>query len=163
MNLADFIQQDLKARILSGKGAPKKLTLMGISELYDVSITPVRIAVSKLINEGIICKQANGRLALNPERNRRVDGTEVKKICRPLSSADWGRLMLNEIMYASLKPAGRLSARRGDGSEAQHRSLCHPRHTEPSCNSGPARTCAASRLAGFTGSGRKGPCLSPGT
>lgn len=104
MNLADFIQQDLKARLLSGKGVPDKLTLVGISEHYDVSMTPVRLAIGKLIDEGVISKQANGRLVPNPARTNRSAAGKAEKIQRPLSSVDWDRILLKDIMLTSLEP-----------------------------------------------------------
>jgi DNA-binding GntR family transcriptional regulator len=103
MSLVDFIEQDLKMRLLSGKGVPAKLTLAGFSEHYAVSMTPVRLAVERLVEEGIIRKGSNGRL--EPNLTHAGGGsTKTDAIPRPLSAEDWNRIMLKEIMLTSLGP-----------------------------------------------------------
>lgn len=82
MTIAEYIRDDLVARISAGgitdggrftRGEDLSLTLGGIASHYSVSITPVRIAVQALIEEGILRKGANRRLGINQGRaNDRV-------------------------------------------------------------------------------------------
>lgn len=65
-SITNFIKHDLRARLATGVGLPGKLTLAALSKHYQVSLTPVRLAVGALIDEQALLKQANGRIALNP-------------------------------------------------------------------------------------------------
>jgi DNA-binding GntR family transcriptional regulator len=62
--ITDFIKQDLRARLRGGAGLPEKLTLAALSEHYDVSFTPVRLAVQELIDERVLRKEPNGRMTV---------------------------------------------------------------------------------------------------
>ncbi len=66
MSWANYIEQDLIARIHSGCEVPRKLTLHGLSEQYEVSLTPVRAAVGELVGRDFLRKGKNGRLTVNP-------------------------------------------------------------------------------------------------
>ncbi|GAC1300490.1 MAG: hypothetical protein NVSMB14_10860 [Isosphaeraceae bacterium] len=68
--LTDFIRRDLTARIRTFGVAPAPLTLPSLSKHYGVSLTPVRIAVRDLIEDGLLLKRENGRLAVNSKRVR---------------------------------------------------------------------------------------------
>ncbi len=68
MSWATYIKNDLAARICSGHELPDKLTLHSLSEQYEVSLTPVRQAVSELVEGGILQKGPNGRLAINSKK-----------------------------------------------------------------------------------------------
>jgi DNA-binding GntR family transcriptional regulator len=63
-----YITDDLKARIESGRGFPDRLTLQAVVDHYKVSMTPVQAAVKKLIRDGYLRKGANARLAVNPTK-----------------------------------------------------------------------------------------------
>jgi len=65
MTIAEFIKDDLIARISAGGEQEESLTLGGIASHYSVSITPVRAAVRELVDEGILQKGANRRLEIN--------------------------------------------------------------------------------------------------
>lgn len=67
MTIAEFIAEDLAARTRSG-APPEDLTLQAIADLYAVSLTPVRHAVARLIEERILLKRDNGRLEVNPRK-----------------------------------------------------------------------------------------------
>ena len=67
MTIAEFIAEDLAARTRSG-APPEDLTLQAIADLYAVSLTPVRHAVARLIEERILLKRSNGRLEVNPRK-----------------------------------------------------------------------------------------------
>ncbi len=63
-----FITQDLKARIRAGDGLPDSITLHGLSSFYNVSTSPVRMAVEQLLDEKFLVKSPGGRLAANPQK-----------------------------------------------------------------------------------------------
>lgn len=63
MSLAQYIKQDLKARLESGRQLPPSLTLESLAAHYDVSFTPVRTAVIELVEEGWLKKGTNRRLS----------------------------------------------------------------------------------------------------
>lgn len=65
---SEYIRHDLIGKICSGHGVPEKLTLDSLSQQYEVSLTPVRMAVRGLIDEGFLIKSDNGRLLINAER-----------------------------------------------------------------------------------------------
>lgn len=99
MTYAAFIRQDLRARILGGRGLPARLTLRGLSRDYGVSLTPVRQAVGRLLREALLRKEPNGRLAVNPGRAR-------AKAVRPGRIAPPGqgeRRIAREVMKLSLQ------------------------------------------------------------
>jgi DNA-binding GntR family transcriptional regulator len=100
MELSVYIKEDLQRRIQSGDGPPCKLTLPGIAEYYDVSITPVRSAIGRLIQDGVVCKRANGRLAVSSKsRGKKVNDAPVRP---PRTPRDWDLAVAREVMIASL-------------------------------------------------------------
>ncbi|TWT79143.1 DNA-binding transcriptional regulator CsiR [Planctomycetes bacterium CA13] len=102
MSLAAYIREDLKQRIQSQQKLPCKLTLPGLATHYQVSITPVRTAVAKLIAEGVVRKQSNGRLDVIPRRSP-TGGVTAKAIGPPKTAADWDQTLVEEVMVASLE------------------------------------------------------------
>ncbi len=76
MTIAEYIEKDVKAKVMAGEDLPFRLTLTAISEFYDVSPMPVRIAVGELVNQGVLIKLQNGRLAVqvDPEAIQSVAG-----------------------------------------------------------------------------------------
>ena len=68
MTISKYIESDIKAQILKGQELPFRLTLTAISKHYDVSPMPVRIAVGELVDQGVLIKLQNGRLALPMDR-----------------------------------------------------------------------------------------------
>ena len=60
MKITEKIENDLKLKIDAGIDYPKHITLNGLSELYEVSLTPVRKAVTSLIEQEYVIKQACG-------------------------------------------------------------------------------------------------------
>ncbi len=62
MSITNYIKEDLTARLQSEQELPVQLTLESLSEFYQVSFTPVRAAISELIEEGLLEKGANRRL-----------------------------------------------------------------------------------------------------
>lgn len=65
--ITESIKRDLCLR-LCGEGEPlNKLTLAALAKHYKVSQMPIRLAVRELVAEGVLRKQANGRLEVNRE------------------------------------------------------------------------------------------------
>lgn len=62
MSIAEYIKNDLSVRLQTGRELPAQLTLDSLAEMYQVSFTPVRVAVAELIHEGLLEKGANRRL-----------------------------------------------------------------------------------------------------
>jgi DNA-binding GntR family transcriptional regulator len=102
MSLAAYIREDLKHRIHSEEGLPCKLTLPGLAKHYQVSATPVRTAVAKLIAEGVIRKQANGRLHINLKKKVHRAATP-DAIRPPRTASEWDQVLVKEIMIAGLE------------------------------------------------------------
>ncbi len=65
MTWADFIANDLTAKVRSGKLLSIKLTLQSLCDEYRVSMTPVQRAVKKMVKEGILLKDENKKLRPN--------------------------------------------------------------------------------------------------
>ncbi len=66
--ISEYIKQDLSDRIRSNLGPPADLTLPELARHYGVSSTPVREAIRDLVAEGILLKQENGRVQVNPHK-----------------------------------------------------------------------------------------------
>jgi DNA-binding GntR family transcriptional regulator len=99
--IADFIKQDLKARLCSGAGLPDKLTLAALSEHYRVSFTPVRLAVRELIHERVLRRQDNGRIEFNALA---LDRDKVlAPPAPPAESHDAENTLIAEIIRHSLR------------------------------------------------------------
>ena len=98
--LTTYIRQDLQRRIQRGEGVPDRLTLAALSEVYGVSVTPIRTALSQLIAEGFIRKGLHGRLSVNEDRVG--TGNAAETIDTPTTPDDWDQALLQEVMLASL-------------------------------------------------------------
>jgi len=104
MQLTNYIKDDMRRRIVSGEKPPFDLTLLGIASHYRVSLTPVRAAVSELLEEKILRKLPNGRLEIDMENAfRQPPPAAIAPATPPPSTCDWDRLLLGEIMHLSLK------------------------------------------------------------
>ncbi len=68
MSIAAYIKDDLAAQLKSGREVPVQLTLDSLATHYRVSLTPVRTAVAELIDEGLLEKGKNHRLAATAPR-----------------------------------------------------------------------------------------------
>lgn len=99
MSLSTFIRDDLTSRILSGEIKDRDLTLESISERYEVSLTPVRSAVSELIESGILKKDDNRRLAISSRSQRKGKG----KAATVEKTADVYSLVADHLVRLSLR------------------------------------------------------------
>ncbi|MCC7474151.1 MAG: GntR family transcriptional regulator [Pirellulales bacterium] len=87
MTWADYICQDLTTRIREGLELPERITLQALAKHYSVSITPVRKAIGRLIDQKVLLKGDNNRLTLNPRkraaRNARKKGDSAVSLPAP--------------------------------------------------------------------------------
>jgi DNA-binding GntR family transcriptional regulator len=63
--ISQYIERDLAGRIGTDEVLPASLTLHSLSQHYGVSSTPVREAIRRLLAEGVLVRQNNGRLDVN--------------------------------------------------------------------------------------------------
>ncbi|MFI4860708.1 MAG: GntR family transcriptional regulator [Phycisphaerales bacterium JB063] len=76
MTLSDRIQRELIVLLADAEPLPFKLTLTAISKHFGVSPMPVRRAVADLISQGVLRKQGNGRLEVDPVVVATLEQTE---------------------------------------------------------------------------------------
>ena len=103
MSIANYIKEDLEARLKSGEELPAKLTLKSLSEYYDVSFSPVRTAITELIDGGLLVKGSNKRLI--PNANIKIT-KKGKKNKLPKPPQDMFKVIANDIVKLSLKGDG---------------------------------------------------------
>lgn len=100
MTISEFIAKDLCGRIRSGDALPENLTLPGLAQFYSVSLTPVRTAVAELIEDDIIRKEPNGRLAIPTSVRRAPVEPPVEPAERP---PDWTSIVQQDAIRESLR------------------------------------------------------------
>ena len=98
MKLASRIADDLEAQ-LAGNSIPFPLTMDGISNHYGVSYTPIREALSGLIENGLLRKKSNGRLEAVARRTKKK--TKVSAFHQELVE-DPVTLITEELVKVSL-------------------------------------------------------------
>ena len=70
----DRVYRALRARIMQGIIQPgEALTLRGIGKSYDVSMTPAREAVRRLVAEGALTLSSSGRVSTPELTNERIE------------------------------------------------------------------------------------------
>ncbi|WP_238368153.1 GntR family transcriptional regulator [Mesobacterium pallidum] len=70
----DRVYRGLRTRIMHGQLAPgQALTLRGIGQEFEVSMTPAREAVRRLVAEGALSMSASGRVATPELSNERIE------------------------------------------------------------------------------------------
>lgn len=77
--ITDTIIEDLRTLIVEGRPLPTALTLPKLAKHYDVSLTPVRLAVNALLQQNILLKSENGRLSVNPVTGRSPSAPTAEK------------------------------------------------------------------------------------
>jgi DNA-binding GntR family transcriptional regulator len=78
--------------------------LAALSQLYRVSLTPVRLAVRDLVAEELLIKQPNGQLAINRNPNRRPGPNEsIEPPSRPPDLSEVERAFTAEVIRMSLR------------------------------------------------------------
>lgn len=70
----DWVYRSLRARIMHGEVEPgSALTLRGIGREFDVSMTPAREAVRRLVAEGALTMSASGRVTTPDLSGERIE------------------------------------------------------------------------------------------
>ena len=70
----DWVYRRLRTRIMYGDLVPgEPLTLRGIGKQYDVSMTPAREAVRRLVAEGALTMSLSGRVSTPELSNERIE------------------------------------------------------------------------------------------
>lgn len=70
----DWLYRTLRSRIMHGEIAPgEALTLRGIGKEFDVSMTPAREAVRRLVAEGALFLSASGRVSTPELSDERIE------------------------------------------------------------------------------------------
>lgn len=101
MKLNSYIKEDLIHRIQSGQTVPQPLTIAHLSEHYGVSFTPVKTALTELIQEGwLFRKSTRGRLEINKKKTGKR--TPKQGVHCPKTPEDWDRILLKDVALASL-------------------------------------------------------------
>jgi DNA-binding GntR family transcriptional regulator len=101
MSIASYIKDDLAARLKSGRDLSAQLTLDSLAEYYDVSFTPVRTAVSELIDEGLLEKGPNRRLMAPTPSSKRNGRSHRQKPPKP--PRDSFEIISRDLVHLSLK------------------------------------------------------------
>ncbi len=100
MTLKEYIKQDLAARILSGDEPPSSLTLDRLSARYNVSITPVREAVSELLAEGVLQRDGGRRLTAG---QRLLPDYAQSESSRPTTPEERFEMVSQSLVRLSIK------------------------------------------------------------
>jgi DNA-binding GntR family transcriptional regulator len=99
--ITEYIVQDLEQRIQTGQELPRRFTLESLAQLYQVSLTPVRLALAELIKRQVIQKNPNGRLVpITGEQKPIKEVTPSQVISRP---KDWSATLTEFVLRESLK------------------------------------------------------------
>jgi DNA-binding GntR family transcriptional regulator len=101
MSIATYIKDDLAAQLKSGRELPVQLTLDSLAGHYNVSLTPVRTAVAELIDEGLLQKDSNHRLAATTPRRRGARTRQELK--QPEPPRDPYEVIANDLLQLSLR------------------------------------------------------------
>lgn len=74
----DRVYRSLRSRIMHGEIAPgQALTLRGIGKEFDVSMTPAREALRRLVAEGALSLSSSGRVSTPELTNERIEELAV--------------------------------------------------------------------------------------
>lgn len=128
MSIANYIKDDLAARLRSGKALPMPLTLGSLAGHYQVSFTPVRTAIAELLEEGLLKKGANRRLA--PATTPQVSTQDRTEVELPTPPRDFYQEIANDLVQQSLQGDSiylreELSAEKYDISRSAIRHIFH--------------------------------------
>ncbi|MBT3480035.1 MAG: GntR family transcriptional regulator [Opitutales bacterium] len=102
MNISEYIENDLREKIRSGGPLPARLTLDSLAKEYEVSLTPVRVALEHLIDLNYVLKSENGRLSLNPRRRARKQ-IRKRKTNQSLPMRNWDEIITEDVIHQSIQ------------------------------------------------------------
>jgi len=103
LSLTAYIIEDLENRIITGELDTTDLSLKTLASYYNVSITPLRLAVKELVAKGLILKLPNRRLQTIPGKPRKA--ALRKTVLVPPTTRDWSAVLIKEVVHASLCPS----------------------------------------------------------
>lgn len=101
MTWTEYIRDDLRQKIASGKDVPDRLTINFLSEHYEVSPTPVRLAINELVDEAYLIRKSNGRIELNPNKMGSGKGRPPRKLPKP--PEDYYTRIADDLVERSFK------------------------------------------------------------
>jgi DNA-binding GntR family transcriptional regulator len=101
MSIATYIKDDLAAQLKSGRELPVQLTLDSLAGHYSVSLTPVRTAVAELIDEGLLKRGPNQRLAATAPRRKGTRTRSEPKL--PERPCDPYEIIASDLVRLSLR------------------------------------------------------------
>ena len=101
-NVTEYVANDIKTHLQRTGSVPAKLTLIALADYYNVSLTPVRLALIELAEEGYLTKLPNGRLIVNVAKLRNTD-TQLTDIATPISPRCWEQELAHDIIRKSLR------------------------------------------------------------
>jgi DNA-binding GntR family transcriptional regulator len=99
MTLAEHVFEDLALHIESGEPLPCKLTFSALAKHYNVSLTPVRTAVKRLVDEGFLKALDNGRLQVSDVPPKRKRSKRVLPLAPP---KDHEAIIRSDLIQMSL-------------------------------------------------------------
>jgi len=102
VNISQYIENDLREKIRNGGQLPAKLTLSSLATEYDVSLTPVRVALENLIHSKFILKGENGRLSINPKRRAKKQ-VRKRKSDQGFPLRNWDELITEDVIHLSIQ------------------------------------------------------------
>jgi DNA-binding GntR family transcriptional regulator len=102
LNISEYIENDLIEKIRNGDKLPARLTLTALATEYDVSLTPIRVALENLIKSKYILKGQNARLSINPKR--RAKTLAKKQISEPgILVRNWDEVITEDVIQLSIQ------------------------------------------------------------
>lgn len=101
--ITEFIRQDLGRHLRAGDPPPVPLTLAALSGHYRVSLTPVRHAIDALVADGVLLKQDNGRIRVNPRSGRKSHGKASPPPSPPSDARALEAALTAEVVPLSLR------------------------------------------------------------
>ena len=87
--------------ISTARNMPEDLTLAGLAKRYEVSLTPVRIAIAELIRNEYFTRLENGRLQINNTKIGVADPQVSTETVLP--PQDWQQVISDDVVKQSLK------------------------------------------------------------
>ena len=128
MTIATYIKDDLAAQLNSGRELPVQLTLDSLAGHYNVSLTPVRTAVAELIEEGLLQRGENHRLAATAPRRKGTAARRKPKLPEP--PRDPYEVVASDLVQLSLKGEAiflreKATAEKYDISRSAIRNILH--------------------------------------
>ncbi|QDU11201.1 GntR family transcriptional regulator [Gimesia aquarii] len=101
LTLTNYIKEDLISRLSREELPQESLTLAGLSDHYQVSVTPIYHAVNELIEEGYLYREKNRRLCINKEK---IDTAQTAAgTPRPIPPEDQFKRISEDLLLMSLK------------------------------------------------------------